>query len=111
LPEVLCSFRVRLLKRGAKGGGMSTLRFGLAALAAACLLVLVPQGEAQAEGGLGWFHHGKRVKTAYCLRRNYWWFYRPYTTAPEDFPRCEPYFHYLESGYQRRGQQPEPYLK
>lgn len=43
------------------------------------------------------FHHGKRVTEAYCLKRNYWWFYRPYTTAAEDYPRCEPYFHYLES--------------
>lgn len=48
------------------------------------------------DGGLR-FHHGKRVTEAYCLKRNYWWFYRPYTTAAEDYPRCEPYFHYLES--------------
>ena len=38
-------------------------------------------------------HHGKRTQEVYCLRQNYWWFYRPYTTAQEDFPRCEPYFH------------------
>jgi hypothetical protein len=90
---------------------MSNLRLGLAALAAACLLALVPQGSAQAEGGSGWFHHGKRVQTAYCLRRNYWWFYRPYTTATEDFPRCEPYFHYLEPAYGQRGRRSDTYLK
>jgi hypothetical protein len=56
------------------------------------------------------FHHGKRAQSVYCLRRNYWWFYRPYTTAQEDFPRCEPYFHYLEPA-NGRGAQAEPYFK
>jgi hypothetical protein len=102
---------------------------GLAVLAAALLLALVPYGAARAampslafsqparaaivkvaqEGPR--FHHGKRVQSAYCLRRNYWWFYRPYTTAQEDFPRCEPYFHYLEPANGRRGAQAEPYFK
>lgn len=57
------------------------------------------------------FHHGKRVQSAYCLRRNYWWFYRPYTTAPEDLPRCEPYFHYPERASGRRGARVGPYFK
>ena len=57
------------------------------------------------------FHHGKRTQSAYCLRRNYWWFYRPYTTKQEDFPRCEPYFHYPEPVNGRRGAQAEPYFK
>jgi hypothetical protein len=109
---------------------MSDFKLGLAALAALGLLVLVPQGGAQAMAaqpltlhdatspllldvaqGRGWFHHGKRVQSAYCLRRNYWWFYRPYTTAAEDFPRCEPYFHYLEPAYGQRGQRQDPYFK
>jgi hypothetical protein len=109
---------------------MSDFKPGLAAFAALGLLALVPQGPAKAmaaqlfalrdatspvlleaaDGG-GWFHHGKRVQSAYCLRRNYWWFYRPYTTAPEDFPRCEPYFHYLESGYEGRAPRQAPYIK
>lgn len=108
---------------------MADHKLGLAALAAALLLALVPYGSAQAamlslELSPLWpseivqiaqdgprFHHGKRVQTAYCLRRNYWWFYRPYTTAQEDFPRCEPYFHYLEPGEGRRGARAEPYFK
>jgi hypothetical protein len=107
---------------------MADLKLGLAALAVA-LLALAPCGPAQAampslalsppappaivkvaQDGPR-FHHGKRVQSAYCLKRNYWWFYRPYTTAPEDFPRCEPYFHYPEPAAGRRGAQAEPYFK
>jgi hypothetical protein len=108
---------------------MGHLKLGLAAFAAGCLLAAVSPEPAQAmapqplmlrgatapmflvaqEGS--WFHHGKRVQSAYCLRRNYWWFYRPYTTAAEDFPRCEPYFHYLEPPYGRRGARTDPYFK
>ena len=47
--------------------------------------------------GLIGFGHMKRVTEAHCLDRNYWWFYRPYTTAGENFPRCEPYFHYSDT--------------
>lgn len=84
------------------------------ALGAFMALVLAPQGPALAamllleapahakgdvltvaQEGLR-LHHRKRVTEAYCLKRNYWWFYRPYTTAGEDYPRCEPYFHYRE---------------
>lgn len=57
------------------------------------------------------FHHGKRAQSVYCLRRNYWWFYRPYTTAQEDYLRCEPYFHYLESARGRRGMEGNRYFK
>lgn len=57
------------------------------------------------------FHHGKRAQAVYCLRQNYWWFYRPYTTAPEDFPRCEPYFHYLDAPYAGRADGSVPYFK
>jgi len=95
---------------------MSDLRLWLAArlalgLAAVCLLALVPQGPAQAGQEGGMFHHGKRTQAMYCLQRNYWWFYRPYTTAPEDFPRCEPYFHYLEPADARRGGPSARYIK
>lgn len=104
--------------------------FGLAAFAAVCLIAAVPFGGAEAATlappsldavtpssvtrvaqEAPRFHHGKRAQSVYCLRRNYWWFYRPYTTAQEDFPRCEPYFHYLEPAYGRRGQAPSPYFK
>jgi hypothetical protein len=57
------------------------------------------------------FHHGKRAQSVYCLRRNYWWFYRPYTTAQEDLPRCEPYFHYLEPAYGRGEGPRDSYIK
>lgn len=106
---------------------MADKTFGLA-FAGALLLGLVPCGVAQAampalelstpvsrvitvaqEGPR--FHHGKRAQSVYCLRRNYWWFYRPYTTAQEDFPRCEPYFHYLEPANGRRGAEAERYFK
>src|SRR5215813_5886214 len=39
--------------------------------------------------------HFRKVQSFYCYPRNYWWFYRPYTTAPLNYPRCMPYFHYL----------------
>ncbi|MGD9502279.1 MAG: hypothetical protein AB7V40_07315 [Methyloceanibacter sp.] len=42
--------------------------------------------------------HRHRAQSFYCLERNYWWFYRPYTTATDDHPRCMPYFHYLGPG-------------
>ena len=59
------------------------------------------------------FHHGKRTQAQYCLRRNYWWFYRPYTTAQENFPRCEPFFHYPEEAVGQGGGSAyaEPYFK
>ncbi|MEM7191937.1 MAG: hypothetical protein AAF405_03550 [Pseudomonadota bacterium] len=79
------------------------LRCGLA-LCAGLFLALAPgvHGPVQAgeqvlleQGGLLNFH-GRKVTEAHCLDKNYWWFYRPYTTAGENYPRCEPYFHYLE---------------
>ncbi len=99
---------------------MRDWRVGLATGAIACALALVAPVHASAvpivpvmameyapgdavapvvkvQGGLGRFH-GKRVQTAYCLKQNYWWFYRPYTTKDENFPRCEPYFHYPGEG-------------
>ena len=40
--------------------------------------------------------HRHRAQSYYCYPRNYWWFYRPYTTAHDGHLRCMPYFHYLE---------------
>jgi hypothetical protein len=49
------------------------------------------------------FHgHASRATSMYCYPRNYWWFYRPYTTAAENYPRCMPYFHYPPEAYRRR---------
>ena len=45
--------------------------------------------------------HFRRATSYYCYPRNYWWFYRPYTTADQGYQRCMPYFHY--SGPAMRG--------
>lgn len=48
--------------------------------------------------------HAKRGTSYYCYPRNYWWFYRPYTTAAQGHARCMPYFHYPPEGLRgRRG--------
>lgn len=50
------------------------------------------------------FHgHSTRGISYYCYPRNYWWFYRPYTTAGEDYARCMPYFHYPPQAYRSWG--------
>jgi hypothetical protein len=48
------------------------------------------------------FHSG-RSTSFYCYPRNYWWFYRPYATAGQDYARCMPYFHYPPQAYKGRG--------
>jgi hypothetical protein len=40
--------------------------------------------------------HFHRTIEEYCYPRDYWWFYRPYTTALEGYQRCMPYFRYLD---------------
>jgi hypothetical protein len=40
--------------------------------------------------------HFRKTQSFYCYPRNYWWFYRPYTTAYDGHARCMPYFHYLD---------------
>jgi hypothetical protein len=55
--------------------------------------------------------HRKRTQSFYCYPRNYWWFYRPYTTAQEGYARCMPYFHYLGPSYERRGAKAYRYPK
>jgi hypothetical protein len=53
--------------------------------------------------------HRHRVQSFYCYPRNYWWFYRPYTTGLDNHPRCMPYFNYLgPSGGRER---PDRYIK
>jgi len=39
--------------------------------------------------------HRHRTQSFYCYPKNYWWFYRPYTTGFDGHARCMPYFHYL----------------
>ena len=50
------------------------------------------------------FHgHSTRGISYYCYPRNYWWFYRPYTTANDGYARCMPYFHYPPQSYRGGG--------
>ena len=107
---------------------MGCYRLGLAVVATLSLLIVAkPEparaGSAEAVAALQadasvrpvlalpvLWHHSRRVQSYYCYPRNYWWFYRPYTTAADGHPRCMPYFNYLEpSG--RRGEGPDRYIK
>jgi hypothetical protein len=54
-------------------------------------------------------HHRRRVQSFYCYPRNYWWFYRPYTTGLDGHARCMPYFNYL-GPYEGRAR-PDGYVK
>ena len=51
------------------------------------------------------FHgHSTRGISYYCYPRNYWRFYRPYTTANDGYARCMPYFHYPSQSYRGGGE-------
>jgi hypothetical protein len=87
---------------------MNSRRRALGGIAVAGLLSLLQPGVSAAanlSGGIDpafgnavervVFHaHGSRATSYYCYPRNYWWFYRPYTTATQGYARCMPYFHY-----------------
>jgi hypothetical protein len=62
---------------------------GLTAMAAARGMV-----NGHTPSGVTPVFHSRRAESFYCFPRNYWWFYRPYTTAAEGYARCMPYFHY-----------------
>ncbi len=105
---------------------MGICRLGLAAIAVLSFLVVAkPEparaGSAEALAALqvdasarplltpaGVFHHSRRAQSFYCYPKNYWWFYRPYTTGQDGHARCMPYFHY--PSYDGRGQ-PNRYVK
>lgn len=53
--------------------------------------------------------HRHRVQSFYCYPKNYWWFYRPYTTAFDGHARCMPYFHVL--GPDARRNTADQYIK
>ncbi len=40
------------------------------------------------------FYHRRRPQELYCVEGSRWWYYRPYQTAGDDYPRCMPYFKY-----------------
>ena len=84
---------------------------GVAQAGAAEALAASPQAAASGHGVLLAVHFRKQ-QSFYCYPKNYWWFYRPYTTAPQGNARCMPYFHYLEDpGYFRRGGSPDRAMK
>jgi hypothetical protein len=69
-------------------------------VSAASATAFAIDADVSARGSLervGFYHH-HRTQSFYCYPKNYWWFYRPYTTAPAGYARCMPYFHYLEPG-------------
>jgi len=92
---------------------MGCRTLGLAAVATLGLLIIVKPDPAGAAGALALATmgtkalaapaagprvrvHFRKTQSYYCYPRNYWWFYRPYTTAYDRHARCMPYFHYLE---------------
>jgi hypothetical protein len=105
---------------------MGNSRLGLAGIALSLLVITKPEpaaaGSAAALAALhadasvspvlalpvAFHHHARRVQSFYCYPRNYWWFYRPYTTALDNHARCMPYFHY--PSYDGQGR-PERYIK
>jgi len=69
---------------------MGHCRLGVAAIVVLCLAA------SGAQPAYAWGQaHFRKAQAFYCYPRNYWWFYRPYTTALLNYPRCMPYFHYL----------------
>jgi hypothetical protein len=89
---------------------LSTLAFSLAALLhpnmSGAVSFVRPDGVDRAFGVRAepvFFHHSPRGISYYCYPRNYWWFYRPYTTAGKGYARCMPYFHYPPQAYRGWG--------
>lgn len=98
-------------RRDGAGRGRIGVSVVLLGAAAALLLFGSTPSFAGAAAGLGsasvqagpatslrhrvWFHR-RREMQLYCLKRNYWWFYRPYKMADKNHARCMPYFHYLQ---------------
>ncbi len=97
---------------------MSGCGFKPALFAVSCLLASFGSGAAQAgsaealvaahgagasgaaeRGAVVLAAHFRKTQSFYCYPKNYWWFYRPYTTASQGYARCMPYFHYLDEAY------------
>src|SRR5262249_47582573 len=94
-----CGWTTQLLDFGPEGvSSVGRCRLGVAAIVA---LGLAASG---AQPAYAWGQaHFRKAQAFYCYPRNYWWFYRPYTTAPLNYPRCMPYFHYLRPADTLRG--------
>src|SRR5262245_10267619 len=89
-------------------GGRGLGRFGVAILLVISTGAPVLAGGAQVFGGVTGLStesgvrlaaHFRKVQSFFCYPKNYWWFYRPYTTATMNYARCMPYFHYLDEAY------------
>jgi hypothetical protein len=110
---------------------MGRCGLGLAVIATLCLLIAsdVESARAGSPAALAATHSGmaaareagrerplpaahfRKSQSFYCYPRNYWWFYRPYTTAEQGYARCMPYFHYLGQPDGRRGANPDRAIK
>jgi len=110
---------------------MGYCRLGLAVVVALGLLVVVKPDPASAASALALammqagidvatgvpptprvnVAHFRRSQSYYCYPRNYWWFYRPYTTGLDGHARCMPYFHYPEGQYGGRGAKRDRFIK
>ena len=103
---------------------MGYCRLGLAAMAALGLLLIATPNPSTAAPALAPLPlqalapslagprvsvHFRKSQSFYCYPRNYWWFYRPYTTAYDNHARCMPYFHYLDP--YGRGGRPDRAIK
>src|SRR5690242_15784207 len=97
-PSSLSLGRV-IAQRGASMGGSGLSKWGLPILLA--ILSSAPAGSAEAfatmgspaaavsaDNSLRLTVHFSKVQSFYCYPKLYWWFYRPYTTAPEGNARC-----------------------
>lgn len=102
---------------------MGTCRLGLAVIAILTLLIAFKPEPARAAGAWAGATmqsaalasplvsvHFRKTQSYYCYPRNYWWFYRPYTTGQDGHPRCMPYFHYPPS-YDGGRARPNSYIK
>ncbi len=85
-------------RRGLKLGFFALSLFVLGAKPAAALPNLAGAMHGEVSGTV-LLAHFRKVYSFYCYPKNYWWFYRPYTTAPMGYARCMPYFHYLDEAY------------
>jgi hypothetical protein len=105
------------------GGGFKRIGFAILLLVLSSAPALAGGAEAFAalggsvagvtvESSLRLAAHFRKVQSFYCYPKNYWWFYRPYTTAPMNNARCMPYFHYLdEAAVPFRGGRPSREIK
>lgn len=85
-------------RRGVKVAIFALCLLALGGAPAAALPGLAGAGKGDG-GGIVRSAHFRKVYSFYCYPKNYWWFYRPYTTAPMGYARCMPYFHYLDEAY------------